>query len=63
MILSHEDVKRLARKIESSTQWVLKDLQALSEAVGMEKEWQNANYDDFETVAEVMIEKAKEEEE
>lgn len=54
--------KELALKIEADTEWRARDLQALSEAVGMEREWQEATVDDFEQVAEKMIAKAKEDE-
>ena len=55
--------KELAIKIENDTEWRAKDLLELSQAVGMEHEWEQATMDDFEAVAEVMIEKAKGEEE
>ena len=55
--------KELATKIDNDTEWRAKDLLELAQAVGMEKEWQAATMDDFETVAEAMIEKAKGEEE
>ena len=52
--------KELAIKIEKDTEWRAKDLLELAQAVGMEKEWLLADMDDFETVIDVMIEKAKE---
>ena len=55
--------KQLAVKIENDTEWRAKDLLELSQAVGMEHEWEQATMDDFEEVAEAMIEKAKGEEE
>ena len=55
--------KQLAIKIENDTEWRAKDLQELAEAVNMIHEWEQATMEDFEAVAEVMIEKAKGEEE
>ena len=55
--------KELAIKIENDTEWRAKDLLELAQAVGTEKEWLLANMDDFETVIDVMIEKAMEGEE
>ena len=50
--------KELALKIENDTEWRARDLLELAQAVGMEKEWLLATMDEFEQVAEAMIEKA-----